>query len=231
MIDFEGLLRDDPIKFYSKAHMEAYSNRIYECGGTDEIVIYFRKLVRIADDYGGNESLGDLFFDACRKFDFSRPYEDDGLKRWFRRGDTPDRESTTGASEQSYRRGFHQGFAKALQMVDGNYSKKELEEYDRNLRFWRLRKLFSIGVWPVNEESIDDGVLLQRSRSNIAPTLRFKIMQRDQFRCKYCGATTDDNAKLEIDHIVPVSKGGDNDPENLQTLCFECNRGKRDHLV
>ncbi|WP_155021236.1 HNH endonuclease [Citrobacter youngae] len=59
-------------------------------------------------------------------------------------------------------------------------------------------------------------------RKNISPGVRLKIYRRDKYRCKYCG-TSDD---LTIDHIQPVSKGGGNEDENLQTLCRACNRRK-----
>ncbi len=36
--------------------------------------------------------------------------------------------------------------------------------------------------------------------------------------------------KLEVDHIMPVSRGGSDDISNLQLLCFECNRGKSDRV-
>ena len=48
---------------------------------------------------------------------------------------------------------------------------------------------------------------------------------RDGFRCAYCGKTADEK-QLEVDHIVPRSKGGSNDLGNLVTSCFDCNRGK-----
>jgi hypothetical protein len=64
----------------------------------------------------------------------------------------------------------------------------------------------------------------------VGKTLRHAILKRDDFKCKYCGKDSDD-AKLEIDHIIPVAKGGDDNPINLVTACFDCNRGKRDTLL
>ena len=52
-----------------------------------------------------------------------------------------------------------------------------------------------------------------------------KSLKRDKYRCRECGATNKETT-LEIDHIVPVSKGGTNNINNLQTLCKECNRVK-----
>lgn len=68
-------------------------------------------------------------------------------------------------------------------------------------------------------------------RKPIKPSVRFQVLKRDDYRCQMCGATAKDGATLEIDHITPVSKGGSNDPENLQVLCRDCNAGKSDHLL
>ena len=62
--------------------------------------------------------------------------------------------------------------------------------------------------------------------------LRFEILKRDNFQCKYCGRSPKkDNCKLHIDHIIPKSKGGTNNPENLIASCIECNLGKTDILL
>lgn len=54
---------------------------------------------------------------------------------------------------------------------------------------------------------------------------RFDIFKRDDFKCQYCGAESP-AVVLEVDHIMPISKGGSNDRHNLITACFDCNRGK-----
>lgn len=61
--------------------------------------------------------------------------------------------------------------------------------------------------------------------SKISDSKRFKVLSRDLFTCQYCGASAPD-VRLEIDHIIPVSKGGSNDSDNLVTACEACNRGK-----
>lgn len=63
-------------------------------------------------------------------------------------------------------------------------------------------------------------------RKPIPNRIRHQVFQRDNYRCCECGARLEDGATLEIDHIVPVSRGGTNDISNLQTLCKACNRGK-----
>lgn len=59
---------------------------------------------------------------------------------------------------------------------------------------------------------------------------RFKVLMRDNFKCRYCGKCGDEKI-LEVDHILPRSRGGSNVLDNLVTACFECNRGKRDKLI
>ena len=53
--------------------------------------------------------------------------------------------------------------------------------------------------------------------------VREYVLQRDNRTCQYCGVT---NVRLEIDHIVPVSKGGSYRVSNLVTACHNCNQSK-----
>jgi len=55
--------------------------------------------------------------------------------------------------------------------------------------------------------------------------LRFEVFKRDDFTCQYCGRKTPE-VILELEHIIPLSKGGTDELDNLTTSCFECNRGK-----
>lgn len=63
---------------------------------------------------------------------------------------------------------------------------------------------------------------------SISLALRYKVLNRDRFRCVICGRSPakDPNIELHVDHIFPWSKGGQNTEENLRTLCFDCNLGK-----
>lgn len=58
------------------------------------------------------------------------------------------------------------------------------------------------------------------------PSTRFRVLERDGFRCRYCGKSADDGAVLEADHLYPKSKGGSHSVDNLVTACWDCNRGK-----
>ncbi|MBO7560701.1 HNH endonuclease [Candidatus Saccharibacteria bacterium] len=65
-------------------------------------------------------------------------------------------------------------------------------------------------------------------RALMTALLREKIKQRDRYTCKKCGASVfkEPNLLLEIDHIVPLARGGKTTEDNLQTLCWRCNRKK-----
>lgn len=66
---------------------------------------------------------------------------------------------------------------------------------------------------------------------NVSVRTRHKVLERDNFRCRDCGASPAIGAVLEVDHTIPISKGGSNDPSNLRTLCSDCNSGKSDRIV
>lgn len=59
----------------------------------------------------------------------------------------------------------------------------------------------------------------------VTKSRRYEIFERDGFQCRYCGKQPP-KVCLELDHVIPVSKGGTDDYENLTTACFDCNRGK-----
>lgn len=64
----------------------------------------------------------------------------------------------------------------------------------------------------------------------LTDSLRYDVMRRDGFKCVLCGATAQEGAKLHVDHIIPISKGGRTELSNLRTLCDRCNLGKRDKI-
>lgn len=59
----------------------------------------------------------------------------------------------------------------------------------------------------------------------ISKKIRFEVFKRDGFTCQYCGKHPPEIV-LEVDHILPKSKNGEDDINNLITSCFDCNRGK-----
>ncbi len=54
------------------------------------------------------------------------------------------------------------------------------------------------------------------------PANRKLIFERDGYKCHYCGIKVDEN-NATLDHVIPISKGGNNSKENLVACCFECN--------
>ena len=63
--------------------------------------------------------------------------------------------------------------------------------------------------------------------------LRLRVYRRDNYKCKACGISpaTHEGVVLNVDHIIPFSKGGKTNLENLQTLCAGCNMKKRDSII
>lgn len=82
----------------------------------------------------------------------------------------------------------------------------------------------------ISREQLLAGNITESSRTTIPLKDRWAVLKRDTYRCAKCGASpsSDHKVELEVDHIYPVAKGGGNALENLQTLCRECNQGKKD---
>lgn len=110
-------------------------------------------------------------------------------------------------SEDTYRRRFG-SWKKALILAYNSVDKKENSPLEKE-------RVVTINQSP--KKNIREEISIRR---------RFLVLKRDQFSCVLCGKSGV-GVKLEVDHKIPVSKGGTNNLDNLQTLCFECNRGKR----
>ncbi|MCM1367904.1 MAG: HNH endonuclease [Roseburia sp.] len=71
--------------------------------------------------------------------------------------------------------------------------------------------------------------LCRVERGKVTNKMRFSIYERDGYKCRKCGVSGN-YANLEIDHIIPISKGGKSTYDNLQTLCHDCNVEKGNRI-
>ena len=85
----------------------------------------------------------------------------------------------------------------------------------------------------VLESKLTASAFAKEQRTLMTKKLREFIKTRDNFTCCSCGNSTniEPNLLLEIDHIIPVAKGGRTVEDNLQTLCWKCNRAKSDKII
>ena len=68
-------------------------------------------------------------------------------------------------------------------------------------------------------------------RGKLTKSLRFEVLEKHNFKCRACGYGANDGKKLHVDHIIPISKGGETEMANLQVLCSDCNVGKGTKIV
>ena len=71
---------------------------------------------------------------------------------------------------------------------------------------------------------------IRREKGQRPLKTRFMILEKYNFKCFYCGRSSQEVA-LQIDHVLPRSKGGTDEIENLVSACVDCNVGKADVLL
>jgi len=122
-------------------------------------------------------------------------------------------------------------FKEYLELKKANYSALSVK---RHFGGWeRLRSRI------VNWENgfINDKTLLAKhsekikSRRAVTAKMREAVFKRNDNKCVLCGKSPSKHGiAIEVDHIHPISKGGGNEIENLQTLCEDCNAAKSDSV-
>lgn len=100
--------------------------------------------------------------------------------------------------------------------------------------FSKFKKFCSKGCrWNYKIKNITWGMFGNQPREKLIkirshlhqPLIREYYFERANFQCQQCGAIREDKA-LEIHHILPLYKGGNNDPDNLIVLCKKCHQKK-----
>lgn len=141
---------------------------------------------------------------------------------------------------------------KTTDIIRGNLSIYSVDTFKRRFGGWRkaleafvqyinsendIEEMIEQDIGNIKEDANNDterveDIYKHRTSRNITLKMRFKILQRDHFKCCACGASPAKDSKIElhVDHIIPWSKGGETEYDNLQTLCFRCNLGKSDMM-
>ncbi|MBQ8547283.1 MAG: HNH endonuclease [Lachnospiraceae bacterium] len=83
------------------------------------------------------------------------------------------------------------------------------------------------------ESKLTASAFAKEQRTLMTKRLRESVKKRDNYTCCSCGNSihAEPNLLLEIDHIIPIARGGCTVEENLQTLCWKCNRAKSDKVL
>ncbi len=116
-------------------------------------------------------------------------------------------------------------------MIEENGSNISSSPYIRRFGTWTnalIEFAHYMNFNVVNNARAEVNVNRHTTSRDINLRLRFKVMQRDNFKCRFCGRSpaTSTGLVLHVDHIDAYSKGGETIIENLQTLCQDCNLGK-----
>lgn len=122
---------------------------------------------------------------------------------------------------------YHQEITKELDL-NHNLKLKVNHCLEEFIKFAALERL---EYEPNLIEEIDEFFKRTRvyvSNNKLWDKIRIRIFKRDNYTCIYCNKI---GGKLEVDHIIPFSKGGSEDDENLATSCLKCNRQKKDKSV
>lgn len=109
---------------------------------------------------------------------------------------------------------------------DPAFSQTKMEEYFLRVKLFVLKRESVITNLKKKVENLE-GVFQKKSiRPRISDDVQIAVMARDYGKCVKC----DSNTEIQFDHIIPISKGGSNEVENIQILCRLCNQ-KKSNLV
>jgi len=121
-----------------------------------------------------------------------------------------------------------------MDVLEFNYNEEEVNEYEKEQQIEKYKEEIQAAELKkalkqvARQRLMEEGILFdeEHKRPYIPQEVIGYVYMRDGGRCCECGSTKN----LQIDHIIPLAKGGSSEAENLQLLCRECNQKKGDRL-
>ena len=122
---------------------------------------------------------------------------------------------------------YHKNNIEKLRVYGDNW-RKDNPSYNRNWTANNRDKKREINrkSYRVRRERVVKGVIKLSS-------IKRDALQDENYKCPYCGYTegqiphtSDKRTKWEIEHIIPVSRGGHDSLSNIKIVCWPCNRSK-----
>lgn len=113
-----------------------------------------------------------------------------------------------------------------------NWSKRNKKKRAEHRKKWRMNNKDKIYSYGLKRRSY-------KQKVSFVTHERIEILERYNYTCQCCGIRVHDRStghwntpdKAHIDHIIPVSKGGNSELDNLQLLCRTCNLSKSDKII
>lgn len=119
-------------------------------------------------------------------------------------------------------------FQKNYQLENAEKIKKQRFEYRENHRQELRQKTKEYKK--ANPHIVNNYILSRKARKKLNGVFYISAKELQKLYlsdCFYCG----DNENIQIDHVVPISKGGTHSIGNLVPACAECNLSKRDKFL
>lgn len=113
--------------------------------------------------------------------------------------------------------------------INGRIYDNKYQNYTEEQVTYLIKRINNKNGKFYNDRHIWDAIC-RVERGKVSNKMRFSIYSRDGYRCRICGARQGKRVQLEIDHIIPIAKGGKSTYDNLQTLCHNCNVQKGDNV-
>lgn len=147
-------------------------------------------------------------------------------------------------------RGGWRGITQQLEKLTNNYTDYRVDGDRAGKNYWKTRGKYLVELIESGYSGSDirdkqqekkEKQVLRKEVKNFYKKfyqsfewkqIRVRILERDGYRCVYCGNSPKTGAILNVDHIKPLKKYWSLrlNPENLQTLCSDCNHGKANSL-